>query len=199
MQKPRFLALVVLAAMSVVSSAAAETAVPVGPFRSVALHDGGHVLVRQGRAQRVTIVSGDGRCTRVHVDDDQTLVIRKVHGCRRDHHLKIEIVTPELSAASVSNGGTIRTVGTFAPQSAIEASVEQGGTVDIRSIAADTVEATVYSGGGIFTTARQVLTASIESGGHITYWGDARVRESVRDGGVVKRGTPADLVPRDGR
>ena len=95
---------------------------------------------------------------------------------------------------SVSNGGTLQSLGAFPAQAAIKAHVEQGGRIDIRSIVADTVDASVYSGGGIFTNPRKTLTAAVTSGGAITYWGDARVKRSVRDGGVVQRGTPGDAT-----
>jgi hypothetical protein len=38
-----------------------------------------------------------------------------------------------------------------------------------------------------------VLSAEIEQGGLITYWGAADVKSSVRYGGVVARGTAADV------
>jgi hypothetical protein len=106
--------------------------------------------------------------------------------------MEIEVITPAISAISVANGGRMQTLGAFPLQAAIEARVEQGGVLDIRSIAAEDVDASVYSGGGIFTTPRKTLTAAVESGGAITYWGDVRVKKSVRDGGVVQRGTRAD-------
>jgi hypothetical protein len=92
----------------------------------------------------------------------------------------------------VSNGGTVQSRGAFPAQAAIEAGVEQGGTIDIRSIGADSVTASVDAGGRIFTHPGEKLAATVVSGGVITYWGDVRVQRSVRDGGVVAKGTPAD-------
>ncbi|HEU4886552.1 MAG TPA: DUF2807 domain-containing protein, partial [Thermoanaerobaculia bacterium] len=91
-----------------------------------------------------------------------------------------------------SEGGTVAIAGEFPDQPAIETSVEQGGTIDIRPLAAAAVAASVHSGGTILTTPRQTLAATIVSGGRITYWGDARVTRSVRDGGVVTRGARED-------
>ena len=175
--------------------ASAQTVIPVGQFRSVELHHGGNVIVRRGPTQRVTLVTGSLRCTQVRLAEEQRLVIE--HGgreCPRHERMQVEVITPELLAVSVSNGGTVQSVGAFPAQTAIRADVEQGGTIDIRSMAADSVDASVYSGGRIFTHPRATLAAAVESGGVITYWGDARVRQSVRGGGVVQRGTRADAA-----
>jgi hypothetical protein len=50
----------------------------------------------------------------------------------------------------------------------------------------------VYSGGRIFARPGTALSADVEQGGNITYWGDAAVKSSIRHGGVVERGTAAD-------
>jgi hypothetical protein len=171
----------------------AQTVIPTALFRSVELRSGGHVVVRHGSAQRVTIITGDRECTRLVVDDSERLVIdNHHHDCSHDSRLRIEVVTPEISSVAVSNGGTLQAIGAFPVQSLIEAHVEQGGTIDIRSIAADSVNASVYSGGRIFTNPRETLDASVASGGIVSYWGDARVRKSIRGGGVVTRGARAD-------
>lgn len=189
----RLLTIAVLSTVALASSGAAQTVIPVGPFRSIELHDGGDVILRHGRTQRVTILKGNLRYTRVRVAEGHRLVIDNCKPeCPRNDRVQIEVITPELSAVSVSDGGTVQSLGAFPVQGAIEAHVEQGGTIDIRSIAADAVDASVDSGGRIFTNPRKTLTAAIVSGGVITYWGDVRVQKSVRDGGVVARGTPAD-------
>lgn len=188
----RLLSIAVLSAMALASSGAAPAVIPVGQFRSVELHDGGNVIVRHGPTQRVTILMGDSRHTRVRVAG-QRLVIEKCQpDCARDYQHRVEVITPEISGVSVSNGGTVQSVGAFPAQAAIAAAVEQGGTIDIRSIPVDAVHASVDSGGRIFTTARETLTATILSGGAITYWGDPRVQRTIRDGGVLARGTRAD-------
>ena len=193
MRISRLLSIAVLLAMAVVSSGGAPAVIPVGPFRAVELHGGGNVIVRHGQTQRVTILMGDSRYTRVRVASGQRLVIEKCKpGCPSDYRHRIEVITPEISAVSVSNGGTVQSVGVFPVQAEITAAVEQGGTVDIRSIPAAAVDASVDSGGRIFTTARETLAATIESGGGITYWGDPRVQRTIRNGGVLAKGTRAD-------
>jgi Putative auto-transporter adhesin, head GIN domain len=193
MRMLRLLSIAVLSATALASSGAAPTVIPVAQFRSVELHDGGNVIVRHGPTQRVTILMGDSRYTRIRVAGGQRLVIEKCQpDCPSDYQHRVEVITPEISAVSVSNGGTVQSVGAFPAQAAITAAVEQGGTVDIRSIPADAVDASVDSGGRIFTTPRMTLAATIVSGGGITYWGDPRVKRAVRDGGVVAKGTRAD-------
>jgi hypothetical protein len=192
MRTRRFLAIAVLSTIALASSGAAQTVIPVGHFRSVELHDGGDVIVRHGQTQRVTILGGNLRSTRVRLVGQRLVIEHCKPDCPGNDQFQIEIITPELSAVSVSDGGTVRSVGAFPVQAAIEAGVEQGGTIDIRSIAADAVAASVDSGGRIFTKPRGTLSATIASGGVITYWGNVRVQRTVRDGGVVVRGTPAD-------
>jgi hypothetical protein len=166
---------------------ATQTVIPVAPFRSVEVHHGGNVIVRHGPAQRVTLLTGSLRSAGVRVLDGERLVI---DGCKRD--CQIEVVTPVLSAVSVSNGGTLQSFGAFPAQAAITADVEQGGTIDIRSMDVAAVDASVHSGGRIFTNPRETLAGTVTSGGGITYWGAARVKQSVRDGGSVARGAIAD-------
>lgn len=185
--------LVVALLSAIVVPASAQTDVPVGSFRSIELHHGGKVFVRHGQTQRVTITSGDRRFTRVRLDGQRLVIDNCNPDCPREYRMQMEIVTPRLEAVSVSNGGSVQSVGAFPVQAELATDVEQGGMIDVRSIPAEVAEASVYSGGGIFLRARQSLTASVVSGGNITYWGATHVRESVRDGGVVKKGRPADV------
>lgn len=186
-------ALGLFALMALSTAATAQTAIAVNRFRSVELHHGGTVIVRHGPVQRVTMLKGDHRYTTVRVaSGDRLVVANDRESCPRGYRVEVEVVTPQLDAVSVSNGGTLQIAGGFPPQASIAAAVEQGGTIDIRSIAADDVAASVYSGGGILTNAREALAATVRSGGAITYWGDPRIAKNVRDGGVVQRGKAAD-------
>ena len=187
----RMLRLLTLAAVTIFAfSGLAETVIPVGEFRWVDLDGGGQVIVRHGPVQRVTLVKGDLENTSVRIGAGQRLLIDHKGKHHRDgYRMQIEVVTPHLTGAAVSNGGTVQVVGAFPAQASIDAAVDNGGTVDIRSIAADSVKASVNQGGRIFTTAQKSLSADVESGGAITYWGDVtHVKEAVRDGGVVQRG-----------
>ena len=173
-------------------SGTAATVVPVGEFQSVELSNGGHVTVRYGAVQRVSLVRGDLKYTTVRLGSGQRLIIDTHERGPEGYRTEVEVVTPHLSRASVANGGILRTLGAFPAQDSIEAAVEQGGTVDIRSIPVDRVQASVDSGGRIFTTSRKSLTATVRSGGGITYWGNPTVSKSIRDGGVVTRGPAED-------
>jgi len=189
----RTLIFVAIAVLLTTLAGAAQTVIPVGQFRSIELRHGGDVVVRHGSTPRVTILNGNSQYTRVRLAGERLVIDNCNPDCPRDYRLRMEIMTPEISAVSVSHGGTVRTLGAFPVQAAIEADVEQGGTIDIRSIAANAVDASVDSGGRIFTHPRQMLAATVESGGGITYWGDVRVTQSVRDGGFVIRGAIADV------
>jgi hypothetical protein len=78
-------------------------------------------------------------------------------------------------------------------QPEIRVGVSQGGTIDIRSMPVANVMASVYSGGRIFSQAGAALSAQVEQGGNVTYWGDPVVESSVRFGGVVVKGTATDV------
>ena len=183
----RMLRLLAITTLSMTASLAAQTVISVEPFRSIEVRNGANVIVRHGATQRVTILTGSLRSPGVRIKDGERLVI---DNCRRE--CQIEVVTPSLSAVSVSNGGTLQSLGTFPAQAAIRAEVEQGGTIDIRSMAPAAVDASVHSGGRIFTNPRETLAGTVTSGGGITYWGAVRVKQTVRDGGAVARGSLAD-------
>jgi hypothetical protein len=191
----RLPAIVRLSALLIVvaAPAAAQTTVPVAPFRSVEMHDGGHVILRHGATQRVTLLKGGVDCPRFTLADGDRLVIDKYKGqCSRGYKLEIEIITPYIDEIVASDGGVIQSRGSFPRQKEIEAAVRNGGTIDIRAIVTDRVTASVEEGGRILTKPQISLSASVASGGEITYWGDAHVESSVRNGGGVIKGTAAE-------
>jgi hypothetical protein len=162
-------------------------------FDSVELRNGGKVKLVQGQSQRVTLVRGDPEQTGITMRDDGRLVIDRCRKrCPRGHDLEVEVVTPSLTAIAVAEGGEIQSRGDFPLQPHIGVSVSQGGTIDIRSMMVASVTASVESGGRIFVQPRTDMSATVEQGGVITYWGDAVVKSSTRHGGVVLRGAAAD-------
>jgi Putative auto-transporter adhesin, head GIN domain len=168
------------------------TVLSVGEFRSIESANGRHVVVRYGATQRVSI-DGDLRCSSVRVDGQRLRIDSGEGKCPHRQRIHIEVVTPVLSAISVAQGGWVQVVGAFPAQPSIDVAVEQGGTIDARAIPADVVHASVYSGGRILTISRKRLDASVDSGGNITYWGDAVVvRKSVSHAGVVVKGAAED-------
>jgi len=176
--------------LGLLSTAGAQTTVPVDPFSSVESHSGCRVVLRHGPIPRVTLIKGTLEYTTVSVENG-TLVIRKCGGeCPRGYKVEVEVVTPEIAGIVVESGGTIHLDGSFPVQSEIRAEVRNGGTIDIRQLAADQVTASVKQGGRVFTTPRNALSARVVQGGLIEYWGEARVEKSVSHGGVIIKGQP---------
>jgi hypothetical protein len=170
-----------------------QQSMQVAAFNSIDVRNSGHVVLRSGPAHRVTFIKGSPEYTRVNVRNG-TLVIEKCdRDCPRGYQLDLEIVAPAVTRLSLSNGGWIRTTGTFARQADLTASVRHGGTLDLRAMTIDRVDASVEQGGRILTVPRGSLTASVYQGGAITYWGNAEVKRSIEHGGVVEEGRPAEL------
>jgi putative autotransporter adhesin-like protein len=171
----------------------AQTAVPLAPFRAVTLRGGGKVILRYAPSQRVTLLKGSANYTGVAIAEEGRLVIDRCQcKCPRGYELEVEVLTPELVDIMVSDGGTIQSRGSFPRQAELGVAVHDGGTIDLRSMTVDAVDAAVRQGGRIFTKPQRVLAANVAHGGAITYWGHPRVTRSVEDGGVVARGTAAD-------
>jgi hypothetical protein len=142
----------------------------------------------------VTLVKGTLDQTEVTVDEDSLTIKNCKFRCPDGYELQIEIATPEISAISVSDGGIIRSRGDFPNRAEIRVAVAHGGTIDIRSMTVNNVNASVNQGGRILTKPQTMLSASVANGGAITYWGDARVKSSINRGGVVEKGTAANAA-----
>ena len=173
-----------------IPAAHAQETVSVEPFRNVELRGGGHILLRRGSEQRVTLLRGSSRFTRVHVRENGQLVIDTCdEDCPRHYDLEIEIVTPRIAGVAVSGGGKIESARGFGRQEEIAAAVEGGGHIDIRSIDAERADAAVNGGGHIELRAERRLEAAVNGGGHIAYWGDPAVTSAVDGGGSINRGS----------
>ena len=166
-----------------------QTSVQVGPFSSIELPHGGHVVLQRAPTQRVSLVRGSLDYTRVAVTDGGRLIIDKCfRKCPRGYRLELEILTPNITGITLANGGRIQTRGSFPRQNDLSVSVSHGGIIDVRSMVANRVTASVYHGGRILTVPQASLAARVTQGGVITYWGDAQVRSSTEHGGEVQRG-----------
>ena len=162
-------------------------------FSSLELRNGGTVTLIHGASQSVKLLKGDPEQASISIKDDGRLVIDRCPAhCPRSHDFEVEVVTPALAAIAVAQGGTIQSRGEFPDQMQLGVGVSQGGTIDLRSMAPANVTASVESGGRIFVRPASTLSATVEQGGIITYWGDAVVESSVRHRGVVAKGTAAD-------
>lgn len=178
-----------LAAFAFLMSPLMAQTVPVSPFGSVELRNGGKVTLRHGPTQQITFVSGSRDYSSVSIESGGLLVIDKCTSrCPKGYNLEVEIVTPHLAKISVAHGGIIESRGNFPQQAEITVAVNNGGTIDLRSINAERVSASIDQGGRIFTSPRASMVASVSNGGKITYWGDAYVQSSVHKGGDVAKG-----------
>lgn len=175
-----------LFALAFVASApllAAET-VPLPAFQSVELRGGGDILVVPGRVQRVTLVEGSTRFTRLHMRGDGQLEIDTCNErCPHDYQLQVRIESPRVPSVAIAGGGTIRTAAGFAPQRELSAAIKGGGKIDLRSVEA----AAVNGGGDIFVRPRVSLSAAVNGGGDVHYSGTPQVSMAVRGGGDVRR------------
>jgi hypothetical protein len=164
-----------------------------GSFDSIELRGGGMVTVRYGPARQVTV--REPNPDRPIRAEGARLVIDRCSGrCSGGHRIHVEVVTPEIARLAVTDGGLLEIRAGFPRQAAVAASVNSGGIIDMRLLEAASVSASVSQGGRILTRPRQGLTAAISDGGNVTYWGDAEVSSSVRRGGAVARGAPADFA-----
>jgi hypothetical protein len=171
-----------------------QTTLQLAPFNSIAVIDGGHVVLRPAPTQRVTLLRGSLDYTRLSTTDGGRLVIDKcIRKCPRGYQLEVEIFAPSFARISLANGGSVQTRGGFPRQRELTVAVSHGGTIDVRSMAADRVTASVDQGGGIFTVPRAWLFARVTQGGMITYWGDAQVRSSVGHRGAVNKGSASQI------
>jgi hypothetical protein len=164
-----------------------STNIPVTGFDSVELRGGGHVVLRYGKSDRVTLLAGSTRYTKFHLEQGHNLVIDACNSdCTSLYHLEIEIVTPHLAAVAIDGGGHIESAPGFPAQGAIAAAVNGGGHIDLRSIAAANGTAAVSGGGHIRIRADQHLTAAVNGGGSIGYTGAGEVTTAINGGGSVR-------------
>ncbi|MEJ0025120.1 MAG: DUF2807 domain-containing protein [Rhizomicrobium sp.] len=176
------------AACLMIAPATAATVVPVAKFRQIHLRGGGHVVLRHGDAQRVTLLKGSTQFTTLTVRNGRELDIDACNAnCPQHYDLEIEIVTPDLAGVAIEGGGAIGTQGAFPAQSNLAAAIHGGGEIDVHAISAGTVEAAVHGGGSVAVTATGMLMAAVHGGGAITYRGHPQVTQAVAGGGSVER------------
>ena len=162
------------------------------PFRSIELRGGGVVSLSHGPIRRVTVIEGSGE-RRIRTDGDRLVIDECRRPCPEGHRIKVDVIAPEVASLRVSNGGLIRVESTFPTQPTLSVAVDNGGSIDARALEPARVEAGVSSGGRILVNPGQEMDAAIVDGGVIFFWGNPRVRSSVRRGGEVAPGDPAYL------
>ncbi|HZU51921.1 MAG TPA: DUF2807 domain-containing protein [Sphingomicrobium sp.] len=162
--------------------------VPVENFRSVELRGGGMVEVVPGPVEQVTIVEGSSRFTRMHVEDGSRLVINTCdERCPANYRLRVQIESPRVPDLAVDAGGGMFAERGFAPQSHLNAAVNGGGRIDVRSVDAASVAAAVNGGGELLVRARNSLSAAVNGGGHVRYAGNPVTSVAIHGGGAVTR------------
>jgi hypothetical protein len=183
----RTLSVIALAAL-VAGPALATEAVSVGHFSQVQLRGGGHVVLRHGATQSVTLLKGSSKFTAFNIRHGRELVIDACNdSCPHAYDLEIEIVSPDLDGVAIEGGGEIVAQGNFPGQDRLALAVNGGGDIDMRPISATAVDAAVNGGGDIQLTATKQLNAAVSGGGDITYRGNPQVSEAVQGGGDVSR------------
>ena len=174
------------AAFLACAPALAAELVSVPTFRSIELRGGGAVDVIPGPAQRVAILEGSSRFTRIYVENEGQLRIDTcAQTCPPDYRLRVEIQSPRAPGLAVDGGGRIITGAGFYPQRQLSAAVNGGGHIDARSVDAMHVSAAVNGGGNIFVRPRDALSAAVNGGGHIRYLGNPTTAVAIRGGGDV--------------
>lgn len=185
-----FLPLAIVALLAAPSSVRAAETVAVPSFRSVDLRGGGHVVIVPGAAQRVTLVEGNTRLTRLSVDRRGRLTIEGCrNNCPRSYKLRIEIQSPRMPDVAISGGGSVRAAQGFRAQDNISAAIHGGGKIDLRALDSRNASVAVVGGGEVLVRARSSLSAAITGGGAIRYWGNPQISSAIRGGGWISRGS----------
>src|ERR1700743_304337 len=128
----------------IAAPALAATSVPVGHFDSVSLGGGGHVTIKYGAKQSVTLLKGSTEFTTIKIKHGDSLEIDACNDrCPHEYDLEIEIVTPELKAAAIEGGGHITAESGFPNRGEISVAVDGGGHLDMAALKADKVSAAV--------------------------------------------------------
>ena len=182
--------LLLSAAMGALLAAPAFAAevVPLPHFDGVGLRGGGHVTLKYGKEQRVTLIKGSTQFTRLKIEHGGGLSIDACDSnCPEHYDLEIEIVSPDISAIAVTGGGSIVAQNGFPSRSRLEVAVDGGGAIDARGLAAGAIDAAVNGGGAIRIASNGEINAAVSGGGEIVYSGKATVTQAVSGGGSVRR------------
>ena len=203
MQYPKAMLVAAAIISSTLAVPAAAQSVSLPKFTAIELTGGGgEVVLRYGPSQRVTLLTGDPRITRLEVppvtfqrvgnstthSGGDTLVITACGGdCPRGYQPKIEVVSPHISGIAAKSGGKVIAQGDFPSQSSLGVAAMSGAEIDVRAMAARSVGALASSGGIVRTRPLAELGAQASAGGQIMYSGDPKTGVHVETGGLVTR------------
>jgi hypothetical protein len=160
-----FLPLFGLALAASAPALASET-VPLAPFREVELSGGGEVVVVPGPVQRVTLIEGSSRFTRLRIIRGNQLKIDTcTEQCPHTYRLRIQIQSPSVPDLAISGGGLISVGSGFRAQHELATAISGGGKIDARGVEASDSAAAVHGGGAIRYWGRPVVSTAIHGGG----------------------------------
>jgi hypothetical protein len=187
--KNHVLAAGLLSGLLITASSASPAVIPTPAFKSVQLRGMGHVIIRHGDVQRVTLLKGDSNVTQVHMDrygNDQLVIDACRNDCPSDYELVVEIVTPAISGVAIDGSGKIETQGSFPRMDRLNAAINGSGDIDVHGIAAERSDAAISGSGNIKVTTSGVLNAAISGSGTILYWGSPQVRSAISGSGTIR-------------
>jgi hypothetical protein len=168
---------------------AAAEVINVPSFRAVELRGGGSVIVKPGPV-RVSLIEGSSRVSSLRVDREGKLVISACTGqCPRNYRLRVEISYPRVPPMAVNGGGSIVASPGFAMQDKVAAGVSGGGSIDLRSVSANSTAAGINGGGRILAGRSRTLAAAVNGGGEVRYLGNPQVTTAINGGGIVRQGS----------
>lgn len=182
-------ALIVAAPAALFAPAFAAETIAVAPFKAIEVHGGGHVVLRHGDVQKVTLIRGDRSVAEIRTAGDGTLMLSPCSGvCWGSHPLEVEVVTPGIAGLTAHGGGEIDAQPGFGTQPKLAIEAHGGGEINARNIPADAVSANVHGGGTAELTARKSLSAEVHGGGEVRYWGHPAVSSEIHGGGSIQSG-----------
>lgn len=176
------------ATLMLAGSAFAGTTLNFPAFTGIAVHGGGHVILRHGAVQRVTVIKGDLNKADLHMRGNTLDISPCKNWCWNVKEFEVEIVSPKIEAIEAHGGGAVNASGDFPKQSVLSIQAHGGGAIDTRAIPAESVNAEAHGGGAIRVKALAAITAEAHGGGNITYSGNpAHVAVQTHGGGTVNK------------
>lgn len=152
-------------------------------FSGINIHGGGHVVLRYGKVQRVTVIKGDLNKIDLHMSGNTLEISPCKNWCWGNNPLEVEIVSPRITSLDVHGGGELEATGDFPRQADLRVQVHGGGELDARAIPADSVTADVHGGGDAKVKALVSINANVHGGGDLVYTGNPQHISSQTHGG----------------
>jgi hypothetical protein len=176
------------AALILAGAAFAGTDVKLAPFSGISVHGGGHVVLRHGTVQRVTVIKGDLAKADLHVSGNTLDISPCRTMCWGHIEFEVEIVSPKIDAIEAHGGGAVEAEGQFPKQPVLHVQAHGGGAIDTRAIPAETVNAEAHGGGAIEVQAISAINAQAFGGGAINYTGNPpHVAAQANGGGSISK------------